>query len=135
VITLHLAATCYMSGLIWVIQMVHYPMLARTGESFDDCQRFHLSRMTFIVAPVMLLELACAIWLAWRYPDEPVWWAGLALLAVIWISTFILQVPRHDKLARDGFSQTMHAGLVNSNWIRTAAWTLRAILFVYISAK
>ena len=29
---LHAAATLFMTGLIWFVQVVHYPLFARVGE-------------------------------------------------------------------------------------------------------
>ena len=61
-LTLHNAATWYMTGVIWLIQLVHYPMfeyLDRTN--FLRSHLFHTSAITFVVLPAMFLELAMAI--------------------------------------------------------------------------
>lgn len=47
---------------------------------------------------------------------------GLILVALIWISTALLKVPRHTNLG-SGFDAGDLKGLVLSNWIRTAAPT------------
>jgi hypothetical protein len=57
---------------------------------------------------------------------------GLALVAVIWLSTFFVQVPLHGRLAREGHSAAVVDSLVRSNWIRTIAWTARAILAAWM---
>ena len=49
-------------------------------------------------------------------------WIGFALVGIIWITTALLQVPMHGRLAR-GFSQAAHRRRVSSNWIRTIAWS------------
>jgi hypothetical protein len=57
-------------------------------------------------------------------------WIGLALLAVVWLSTGVLQVPRHNTLSHgwnDGAAQL----LCMTNWIRTIAWTGRSALMLY----
>ena len=59
-------------------------------------------------------------------------WVGLTLLAVVWGSTFFLQVPAHEKLA-SRFDATTHRRLVRSNWIRTVGWTFRGILVCRMS--
>jgi hypothetical protein len=51
------------------------------------------------------------------------------LLAGIWASTFLLQVPCHLRLSA-GWDAATHRFLVDSNWIRTIAWTLRLVLAV-----
>jgi hypothetical protein len=84
----------------------------------------------------MLAELAAAALLVAARPRAvPAWaaWTLLALVGVIWASTFLVQVPAHGTLAR-GFDEAAHARLVGSNWIRTAAWTARALLLAWLAA-
>lgn len=130
-LALHLAATWFMTGVIWFVQLVHYPLFsAAAGPAFAAYHRRHLSRVTWIVAPAMIVELVTGVLLAWQSPAALPRWilmTGLALLAVIWLSTIIVQVPAHDRL-RDGFDANAHRRLVTTNWIRTVAWSARAIL-------
>jgi hypothetical protein len=56
-----------------------------------------------------------------------------ALLAVLWVSTFGLQMPAHRALA-EGYDERLVSRLVAGNWIRTAAWTARAVLLVALLA-
>lgn len=130
-LALHLAATLFMTGLIWFVQVVHYPLFEAVGErNFPGYERLHTERTTWVVAPVMLVELAAAGWLLLRRPEGVPGWAPVAggvLLGVIWLSTFVLQVPRHAELA-SGFASPAHSALVATNWIRTWAWTARAVL-------
>ena len=132
---LNAAATFYLVGVIWVVQRVHYPLFAAVGdESFRDYQSQHLSRITPVVAAPMLIEAATAVILiATLPPSAPplAAWLGLGLLAVVWLSTWGLQVPRHDELVA-GFDASAHARLVATNWIRTAAWSLRGLLLIWI---
>lgn len=132
----HLAATWAMVGLIWLVQVVHYPLFAHVGESaFVEYERRHQARITWVVAPLMLVELLLAVGLVARpAPHAPRWvaWLGLGLLGVAWLSTFLIQVPLHERLAR-GFDATAHRWLVDSNWLRTSAWTLRGALALYLA--
>lgn len=129
----HVAATLYMTGLIWFVQIVHYPLFAAVDRSvFPAYERRHASSTTWVVAPPMLLELTS--WghlVAWR-PGElsagSLLFGGL-LLAVIWLSTFLIQVPCHNRLT-SGFDAVVHRRLVVSNWLRTAAWTARSALLL-----
>jgi hypothetical protein len=131
VLTVHVAATWFMTGVIWFVQLVHYPLFAvAAGPSFAAYHRRHLSLVTWIVAPAMLVELATGLLLAWSPPPGVSAWtttAGLLLLAVIWLSTAFVQVPAHNRL-RGGFDAAAHRRLVASNWIRTLAWSVRALL-------
>lgn len=119
--------TVFMTGLIWLVQCVHYPLFAAVGrEQYIDYQEHHVRRISWIVMPVMLAELVSAA-LLWLW--APTAWApytslGLLLLGLIWLSTALLQVPCHNLLS-DGFQPEAHRRLVTTNWLRTAAWTAR----------
>jgi hypothetical protein len=127
----HLVATLMMAGLIWFVQVVHYPLFVRVGaEAFNVYEQHHVRRTTWVVAPLMLTELATAagIWLA--ATTGPMWnlaTGGLALLAVIWLSTACVQVPCHQQLSKL-FSPRAVTRLVATNWIRTVAWSSRGLI-------
>lgn len=130
----HACATWLMTGLIWFVQLVHYPLMGRVGaEQWAEYARHHRDRTTWIVAPTMLAELgtgAALVFPGWagRAGVEPsLAWIGLALLGAVWGSTFLLQVPQHARLST-GFDAATHRRLVAGNWVRTAAWSARAIL-------
>jgi hypothetical protein len=53
--------------------------------------------------------------------------AGAILLFIIWASTIFLQVPCHRDL-EERYDAETHNELVRSNWIRTFAWTARAVI-------
>lgn len=134
VFILQLASTWFLVGLIWTIQVVHYPLFAGVGaDRFPAYEADHARLITLVVGPVMLLEAFTAVaLLAARPATVPAWvaWVGLGLVALIWLSTAAIQVPAHARLA-DGFDQAAHARLVGSNWIRTVAWTLRGLLLAW----
>jgi len=126
----HAACTLMMTGLIWMVQLVHYPLFARVGaEGFTRYQREHTRRITWVVGPLMAAEGLTALSLlvlggpSLRGPAL----AGLALLAIIWASTALLQVPCHERLSQ-GRDAAILARLVRTNWIRTAAWSIRGVL-------
>lgn len=127
------ASTLFMTGLIWFVQVVHYPLFAAVGSAeFPAYSRAHQSLTTFVVGPPMLVEAITAAVLVFARPaGVPAWlaWLGLALVALIWVSTAALQVPAHGRLA-SGFSAETGAFLVSTNWIRTVAWSLRGAVVV-----
>ena len=131
----HAGSTLAMAGVIWFVQVVHYPLFAAVGaEGFAAYEAAHRRLTTRVVAPLMLVELAAAIGLLVRPPAAvPAWaaWVGLALLAVVWGSTFAVQVPLHERLSR-GFDAAVHRRLVRGNWVRTMAWTVRAGLALWV---
>jgi hypothetical protein len=123
-------STAAMTGLIWLIQIVQYPLMAEVGaDQFVRYEQQHCSRITAVVMPLMTVELLTALWLAWRpLPGQSgtLWLAAAAVLA-IWASTFFIQVPVHDRLCV-AFDAELHRRLVLSNWIRTVLWSCRSVL-------
>jgi len=92
----HLASTLFMTGVIWFVQVVHYPLFASTGPAeFRAYEKRHTALTTWVVAPPMLVEAAAALLMFWFRPAELSTWQltiGLALVAVIWLSTVFLPV-------------------------------------------
>ncbi len=131
----HVAATLFMLGVIWFVQVVHYPLFAKTGsKDFSIYEQQHTALTTWVVAPPMLWEGMTALLLFWFRPtgvSNGQLANGLALLAVIWLSTALVQVPCHSLLSK-GFDSIVHQRLVWTNWIRTAAWSLRGLLVLYM---
>ena len=130
----HLGATLFMTGLIWFVQIVHYPLFRQVGKrEYQKYQRTHVRLTTWVVGPPMLIELATGAALASGAAAGllgPAWaWTNLALLAAIWLSTALLQSPAHAKLA-SGFSAAPHTLLVRSNWLRTLLWSLRSLVLL-----
>lgn len=132
VLLVHAAATWFMLGLIWFVQIVHYPLMAEVpAEGFREYERRHQRLTTCVVGPVMGVEALSAVLLAIASLSSGAWdiprWLGVGLLAVIWLSTLIAQVPLHAILSK-GFDPTVWRRLVRSNWIRTAGWSARGVL-------
>ncbi len=123
----HYAVTWALVGLIWTIQMVHYPLFAQVGpEHFVAYHRRHTREITLVVGPLMLAELVTAALLVLEGNRDPWLLASLPLLALIWISTGFVQIPLHNTLTT-GFDAHAHRRLVTTNWWRTAAWSARGI--------
>ena len=133
----HAGATVFMVGVIWFVQVVHYPLFGLVGtDGFVPYSDAHSRRTGYVVGPPMLVEAATAILLLIYRPDGVpaiLLWGGALLLAIVWASTAFLQVPRHTRLGA-GFDDAAYRGLVATNWIRTLAWTLRGILVLAMLA-
>ena len=123
----HAAATWFMVGLIWFVQVVHYPLFAGVGEQgWNAYSLRHQKLTTLVVGPVMLVELAaCALLLATR--PGPLTITGAVLLALVWASTFFVQVPLHGRLGT-GHERAIMRRLVATNWVRTALWSVRGLI-------
>lgn len=137
VLLAHLAATLFMTGVIWFVQIVHYPLFNRVhGDNFGTYAALHGRLTTRVVAVPMIVELLTGALLLWRQPVGvellPTSF-GFALIIVVWLSTFLLQVPQHAALGT-GFDDAAHRTLVFTNWLRTAAWALRSLLVLWMVA-
>jgi hypothetical protein len=134
----HLAATLFMVGVIWFVQVVHYPLFSRIGsEKFSLYSEAHSRLTTYVVGPPMLVEASTALLLVFQRPEGvPLEAAliGLALVVAVWLSTALLQVPRHTTLG-SGFDRRAWSGLVLSNWVRTVAWSARGGLVLWMAAR
>ena len=127
-------ATAVMTGVIWTVQVVHYPLFLRVpAEAFPAYERAHMRRIGCIVGPAMAVELACAGFIA-AQPERvgvsvALAWTGLALVGVLWILTATVQGPLHQRLA-EGKDERLIRVLVSSNWVRTVAWSARMVVAV-----
>lgn len=123
---LHAASTLAMTGLIWFVQLVHYPLFpyAESG-GFRNFAADHQRRTSWVVVPLMLTEAGTATLLLVSSSALLAVWLGWVLLVSIWLSTALIQVPLHRRLA-SGFDSGTARRLVVTNWWRTIAWTLRA---------
>ena len=133
----HVAATLFMCGVIWFVQVVHYPLFESVGkDKFDAYQAAHRDLIFWVVVPPMLIEGLTAVLLLWQRPqgvEAKFLWTGLVLLAIIWLSTWFLQMPQHNRLIQ-GFDQHALRILVLSNWIRAFGWSARSVLVLFMLA-
>jgi len=133
VLATHLAATAAMVGLIWFVQIVHYPLFTLVGtDGFAHYEAAHTRSTSFVVGPAMAVEGVSALAIAaWFRADAGTVAAlvGLLLLALVHASTVLLQVPAHRRLST-GYDPDVARRLVRTNWLRTIGWSLRGLLAV-----
>jgi hypothetical protein len=131
-----LVCNAFMCGVIWFVQLVHYPMMRLFDHNtFIATQLEHQSRTSRVVMIPMLISLLASIALPILRLD------ALSIVNImftfIWCcSTAFWQIPLHNQLAKIGFNEKIHLQLVKSNWLRTITWTLQLIvnlLMVYVS--
>lgn len=143
---IQILTTSMMTGIIWFVQVVHYPLFTKIpAAGFTGYERAHTVRTGWVVAPLMLLELGTAIYLLIPLgparPDglptiatSPLYLAALGCLILIWLSTFLIQVPLHGILEKAPDQGAMR-WLDRTNWIRTILWTLRLGLLLPLLTK
>jgi len=117
-------------GLIWVVQLVHYPTFEFVdSQNFLAFHQHHTTSITLIVMPLMLAELGIGTYLTTQHPS--IYLGPLILVGLIWLSTFLIQVPIHNTLG-NGKDNFLIQKLVNTNWIRTILWTAKAVWVSYL---
>ena len=132
------AAAFYLTGLIWTVQVVHYPSFGLVPKAaWAAFHAAHTRRMSYVVLAPMVVELGLALWLAWAgrhaWPGGAGWWS-LSLVGLVWAVTFFISVPFHNRLA-GGYDYIAIDGLIRANWLRTLAWTARAALLGWLLAR
>ena len=124
-------------GLIWTIQLVHYPsMRFIPKERFVEYHNFHSIRISFLALPLMLTELITSLVLFYQNYNnaiQTIFLINLVIVVLIWLSTFLIQVPLHNALSKEKQSEKL-SKLICTNWIRTILWTARSILMILFLA-
>ena len=126
-------ASVGMFGVIWIVQVVHYPLMRFVPDAgFARFETAHRQRISLVVGPLMAVEGLCVLAFLFAPPTGlPGWltWAGAAAETVAIGTTAFVSAPLHEKLNAH-FDRADLDRLIATNWIRTAAWTARAGLAV-----
>ena len=126
---LHLTVSSMMVGVIWVIQLVHYPSFHFVDNlRYSNFQSFHMRSISYVVIPLMLTEVLTLILLVYTINrmDIALILSAIMLFAV-WVITAVFFSGAHQKLTL-GYDKSVVDGLIKMNWSRTLLWTLRLIL-------
>ena len=128
----HLIFTSIMTGVIWVIQIVHYPSFHFIEkELYTAFQKFHMNKISIIVIPIMLAELITGMMLFLdKSSKSPFLIISFVILVLIWLITGVFFSKAHNELMT-GYQELVVNQLVVMNWIRTSLWTLRLLLLTY----
>ena len=114
--------------LIWLVQLIIYPGFNRIpAAEFVIYHRWYVIRISAVVLPLMICEATVTIgWLLFEGYSYIRLASGF-LVGIIWLSTFLLQVPIHNRL-QSGKDDASIRRLIETNWIRTIAWSIKAIV-------
>ena len=129
----HLISTSIMVGVIWVIQLVHYPSFPFIDKNiYAAFQKFHMDRISIIVIPIMLAELITGMILFLdKSSKNSILVISFIILILIWIITVVFFTKAHNKLII-GYQELVVNQLVVMNWVRTLLWTLRLFLLLCV---
>jgi hypothetical protein len=131
VLLINLVSTWTMVGVIWFVQVVHYPLLSVVPvQSAASVAVEHQRRTGWVVGAPMAFEGVTTLALLFLVPEGVAWfvpWLAGIPLAVALGATIFLSVPRHERMAREPDVQ-VGKELVSTNWVRTIAWTLHGCI-------
>lgn len=127
----NLISSSILLGLILVIHFVHYKSFYFISDKeFIDFHTFHTRSISYLVIPLMIIEASTSIMICFFYYGLlPL--INLILVLSIWIVTFLLQVPCHNKLS-SGKSETTIKKLIDTNTIRVYLWLFKTISILLI---
>lgn len=127
-------STLWLTGMIWTIQVVHYPLFAMVGtDGFAAYEAAHSSRISALLLGPWAVQGICTAWVLLAPPDGvPQWLAvvGGVFAAATVAVTVLVSVPQHGVLT-DGFDAAAHARLVSTNWWRVVAWSGHAAIALW----
>jgi len=131
----NLCASVFMTGIIFFIQIVQYPLLHNIS-TFDFSCYFKKSnyRISWIVYSALVIEIGFAIGLSFL-PVRAVMQVPILitymLLAAATLNTFLIQAPMTQRLQL-AFDRELLSKVMFFNGVRLVTWTLRTILLCWI---
>ncbi len=128
---IQLVCNSYLVSLVLMTQFITYPTLLNIDkDKFSDYHRKYVNNISFIVAPVMLIELLTLFLIAYFSKDFLII-KCLILLLVIWLTTFFIMIPSHNRISKS-FNIKEIKSLINYNWIRTILWSFKLLVIIFL---
>ena len=132
-VLIHFLSTSLMVGVIWIIQLLHYPSFHFIDKAnYSAFQDFHMNRVSYVVVPTMITELASGALVVLILPKFFLFNISILILAIIWIITFLFFTKLHQSLTF-GYDEASVNKLVRLNWLRTTFWTVRLLILFMMS--
>lgn len=129
-ILLQASVTLMMTGVIWMVQLVIYPIFTHyRGAELERLHVIYTPKISLIVIPLMFSELGLALLGLYLFPSLTELFLFLPVLGV-WAITFFVSVPLHQ-LISDSQESEATLKLVKTNWLRTFLWSFRGVFLLY----
>ena len=124
IIELSLIVNSFLVGIILVVQVVCYPIFLNVAiSSFQLYHKEYINRISIIVIPAMILESITTIILL--IVNDTIYVKIMCLLLfIIWLSTFFIQLPLHNRIQKR-YKVDYIKKLIVSNYLRTILWVLK----------
>ena len=128
---IQIVCNSYLVSLVFMTQFITYPtFLDIDKDKFSEYHRKYVNNISFIVAPVMLIELLTLSLIAY-FSSEFLIIKSLILLLVIWLTTFFIMIPSHNRISKS-FNKKEIISLINYNWVRTILWSFKLLLIIFL---
>lgn len=113
--------------LIWLVQIIIYPGMHGWDKSaFIELHRGYSLRISLIVGPLILTQALLGLRQLIKTPDL-ISTAQILLIVSVLAVTALVSVPLHYRLS-SGYRTRDVDKLIQTNWLRTAGWSLVALL-------
>ena len=114
--------------LIWLVQMIIYPVLHQISEeNFSVWHAIYCKRIAYFVLPLMIAQLFESATACFFIGGILIWAKFICILSA-WIITFLISAPYHQKLSKGGKDTDVIIRLISTNWFRTMLWTFILII-------
>ena len=123
----NLVVNSILLGIIMMTQFINYPLLKSYNENFHTIHQNYMKRMGYVVGPIMVLEFLIISFLFLLNFENKVTTAMFLITCLIWVSTFLIQVPIHQSLTYRKEKKLIQR-LIKTNWIRTMLWSMKLVL-------
>ena len=128
---IQIVCNSYLVSLLFMTQFITYPTFLHIDkDKFSEYHRKYVNNISFIVAPVMLIELLTLSLIAY-FSSEFLIIKSLILLIVIWLTTFFIMIPSHNRISKS-FNKKEIISLINYNWVRTILWSFKLLLIIFL---
>ena len=119
-------------GILWFIQLIHYPLFFKIKEDFEAYEKEHIKRMTYLIIPLIIPDVFLNVLLTLllvHHPYSLLLAFSLGFNLMTWLSTLFFQIDQHKQLSCCFSLKTLKA-LVKTSWIRTVLWTFKTACLI-----
>ena len=118
-------------GVLIITQIISYPSLSSIDKTFfEKYHKNYVNRISYVVIPLMLIELFSLVYLTF-YITDLFMIKSLLILLTIWLFTFISIIPLHNSLSNKRSDDIINR-LINYNWFRTILWSIKLIIIIFV---
>ncbi len=124
--SVRLAVSASLCVLIWMVQLLIYPSFKYfEAAGLAVWHRLYTRNMTFIVAPLMILQGLLTFYSLLFLQQELLLNSLVAIVVVAcWITTFMIFIPLHVCIDKAPELVETSIKLTSKNWIRVLLWSL-----------